>query len=39
MSIPDNIDVFGSLYKFWCKCRMKIEKTQRKKFDGIMIYF
>jgi hypothetical protein len=39
LSILNNIGIFGSLYKFWRKCSMKIEKTQRRKFDGIMIYF
>jgi hypothetical protein len=39
MSILSAIGISGSLQKFWCKCRMKFEKPQRRKFDGIMIYF
>jgi hypothetical protein len=39
MSILSTIGASGSLQKFWRKCRMKFEKSQRRKFDGIMIYF
>jgi hypothetical protein len=29
----------GSLYKFWRRCRMKVDKNLRRNFDGIIIYF
>lgn len=38
LSILDTINHNGSLHNFWHKCRMKIQKTQRLEFDGILIY-
>jgi hypothetical protein len=33
------VAVTGSLHKYWRRCRAKIDKSQRNKFDGVMIYF
>jgi hypothetical protein len=35
----ETIGMTGSLHKYWRKCRTKIDKGQRRKFDGIVIYF
>jgi hypothetical protein len=29
----------GPLHNYWRKCRVKFDKTQRRTFDGVMIYF
>jgi hypothetical protein len=39
LSVIDTIPMVGSIHKYWCKCRAKFDKSQRKEFDGIMIYF
>ena len=39
LSVIDTVGMIASLHKYWRKCRMKIDKDQRKAFDGIMIYF
>jgi hypothetical protein len=33
------VDTTGSLYRFWRKYRMKVDKNRRQIFDGILIYF
>jgi len=38
LSVLDSGSVIGSLYG-WRKCRTKFGKDQKKKFDGMMIYF
>jgi len=35
----DTVGSNGSLHNYWCRCRAKIDKAQRKMFDGVMIYF
>jgi len=39
LSTLNQINMPGSLHKYWRKCRAKIERNQRRSFDGIMIYF
>jgi hypothetical protein len=39
ISILNPINSSGSLYRYWRKCRARIQKDQRKVFDGVMIYF
>jgi hypothetical protein len=34
-----NLDISGSIYKFWRKGRRTIRKEERKEFDGILVYF
>ena len=38
LSVLDSGSVTGSLHG-WRKCRTKFGKDQKKKFDGMMIYF
>jgi hypothetical protein len=33
------VAVIGSLHKYWRRCPAKIDKSQRRMFDGVMIYF
>lgn len=35
----NTLNTSGSLHSYWHKCRSKVEREQRKSFDGIMIYF
>lgn len=37
--VIDTVGDSGSLHGYWHKCRVKIDKTQRRKFDGLMIYY
>jgi hypothetical protein len=37
-SLP-KLDQCSSVYGWWRKCRLKVEKTARKEFDGLCIYF
>jgi hypothetical protein len=39
LSILNPINSSGSLYRYWRKYRARIQKDQRKVFDGVMIYF
>jgi hypothetical protein len=39
LSVIDTVPVTGSLHGYWRRCRAKVEKEQKKKFDGITIYF
>ena len=39
LSMIDTIGMTGSLHNFWRKCRAKVDKEQRKPFNGVMIYF
>ena len=39
LSLQDSIATNGSLHNHWCRCHAKIERSQRKLFDGVMIYF
>jgi hypothetical protein len=35
----NTVSTNGSLHQFWQKCRRKVDKNQRRKFDGIIVYF
>jgi hypothetical protein len=35
----DSVPMTGSVHGYWRKCRVKVDKTERRKLDGIMIYF
>ena len=37
-SLP-KLDQCSSVYGWWRKCRLKVEKTAHKEFDGLCIYF
>lgn len=39
LSVLNSVPMTGSIYGFWRKCRVKIDKRDRRKFDGVMIYF
>lgn len=39
LTVIQAIPMTGSIYKYWKKCRAKVDKRQRRKFDGFMIYF
>jgi hypothetical protein len=39
LAVIDNIGPNGSLYNYWRRCRAKFDKTQRRSFDGVLIYF
>jgi hypothetical protein len=39
LSVIDAVPVTGSLHGYRRRCRAKVEKEQKKKFDGITIYF
>jgi hypothetical protein len=39
LSILDTVSPNGSLHSFWRKCRAKIDKAHKRRFDGMMIYF
>jgi hypothetical protein len=39
LSMLDSVPMTGSVHGYWRKCRMKVDKTERRKLDGIMIYF
>jgi hypothetical protein len=39
LSVLNTVNTSGSLHQYWCKCRRKVDKNQRRKFDGIIIYF
>jgi hypothetical protein len=34
-----SINSSGSLHSFWWRCRRRFEKNERRKVDGIFIYF
>ena len=34
-----SISTTGSLHNYWRRCRRKVDKNQRRRFDGIIIYF
>jgi hypothetical protein len=37
--VLDTINTNGLLHNYWRKCRVKIDRARRCKFDGLMIYF
>ena len=39
LSLQDSIATNGSLHNHWHRCHAKIERSQRKLFYGVMIYF
>jgi hypothetical protein len=39
LAVLDSVNSTGSLHKYWWKCRRKFEKRQRRRVDGILIYF
>jgi len=39
LSVLDTVNTNGSLHSYWRKCRAKIDRAHRRKFDGLMIYF
>ena len=39
LSILDSVGITGSLHSYWRKCRVKFDRRQRKRIDGILIYF
>jgi hypothetical protein len=39
LTIINTINTNGSLYSYWRNSRAKIDKAQKKRFDGLMIYF
>ena len=34
-----SINTSGSIHNYWWSCRRKVDKNQRRRFDGIIIYF
>ena len=38
LSVLYTVPTGGSIHNYWQKCRAKIDKDQRRVFDGIMIY-
>ena len=34
-----SISTTGSLHNYWRRCRRKVDKNQRRRIDGIIIYF
>jgi len=34
----ETIGMTGSIHNYWRRCRIKIDKGQRRKFDGIVVY-
>jgi len=39
LSVLDLVGMTGSLHGYWRKCRAKFDRGQRKRLDGVMIYF
>jgi hypothetical protein len=39
LSMLDTVTMTGTIQGFWRKCRAKFDKSQRRNFDGIMIYY
>lgn len=39
LSMLHSVLMTGTIYSFWRKCRNKVDKRLRRKFDGIIIYF
>ena len=39
LAVLDWVGMNGSLHSYWRKCHAKFERRQRKRIDGIMIYF
>jgi hypothetical protein len=39
LSVIDSVAMAGSLHAYWRKCRAKINRDQRRMFDGYIIYF
>jgi hypothetical protein len=37
--VLNTVNTSGSLHQYWRKYRRKVDKNQRRKFDGIIIYF
>jgi hypothetical protein len=37
--VLDTVTMTGTIQGFWRKCRAKFDKSQRRNFDGIMIYY
>jgi len=33
------VSTAGSIYNYWCRCKWKFDKTQRRDVDEILIYF
>lgn len=39
LSILDTVNTNGSRHNYWRRCRAKIDKPNKRKFDGLLIYF
>jgi hypothetical protein len=39
LSVIEVVPMSGTIHGYWRKCRAKVDNSQRRKFDGVMIYF
>jgi hypothetical protein len=37
--VLNSVGMNGSLHGYWRKCRAKFDRSERRKIDGVMIYF
>jgi hypothetical protein len=39
LSTLDTVATNGSIHNYWKRCRAKIDKPNKRSFDGLIIYF